>query len=722
MNRETLGLSGSYGLSVLSQVNASLYGYRGSSSASDGTETKVDYNIIMQCGIEHVNFNDLRPSEFIASLYASQQDKALSALQAYQELVDPKLPENDRLQKLRKWIDAREEFFKASGNGVVIGILWGAIGSISMTIRQNSNSSKLQYGGQANFSYVGSLATASVAATFDIASDSSGSEASSHIEKFYSGSIISKEIDDWYNRLTPLSVGSLVNFKGVEANSFPQNSGSPPSIPDFKKPEPDPVLKKKLADLENLNKLDALSKEAKFHEESKIRNDLTREAFDKEADPNSKVDAQNLVDLANEVKGNSLLLPQEFFDFAFNDKPSPINMLSMAESPSTSTKASSYDDSQYVPLGVWIANWSDLLPWLSTAALNSIPDLAKTKNLLYFQLVIQDFDALRKIYYQAHYCNLSLDDIDFLSIADSYSNQLAQLSTSTFKSNNEMRINIQKAIGGLSDKARAIYKRWNEISFLRGCELGLGIVFDEKYSLSFEHSHSQTFLKETETPWGHLKLPYFVHSDTVFIFKNTDFDSAVGNYSAFSRLMKCVPLVHPSGKIYLLGPGIGGNIAAMHSSVQGSPGVNVGPTNPYILFSSNGNFRAVWYDAQGKELFSGGDWNDFALLEFEPDSTNKILKNTDAKIKAYPIPFKAAQGISWKGVSISRNIASFEDLNSKLSHFKDLLNDHPLWTFSSSSWDPEWTGSTPYSMNLIKTQYVGIEDEPGGVFSKANDQ
>lgn len=723
MNRGTLGISGSYGLSAVSQINSSLYGYMGNASAKDGTETRIDYNVIMQCGVEYIDFDQLLPSDFIASLKMAQKNSALTALLAYKALLDPKLSDDDRVQKLTEWTAAREQFFEIAGHGVVVGILWGAVGSISLSITQSSTSSNWQYGGQANFSYVGLALTASVAATYDGSSSAAGSDVSIQILRYYSGSIISNDIESWYSNLAKEATDKLLNSTVVDSPSFPQGPLEPPSIPAFTKPEQDNNLKENIEGLKSLHDLDRMSKDAQFQTESKTRQDLSRADFDKEVNPETKADVTKLTELAEEVHSNSLGLPEEFFEFALNQERNYVEMVSMVDSSSSSTQASSIDYSQYVPLGVWIANWSDLLPWLSTAALNSIPSVDETKNLLYFQVVIQDFDALRKIYYQAHYCNLSLDDIDFLSIADSYSNQLAQLSTSTFKSNNEMRINIQNAIRGLSDKARAIYKRWNEISFLRGCELGLGIVFDEKYSLSFEHSLSQEYFEEIYVPLaGTFKRPFVLEPDTIFIFKNTDFDSAVGNYSAFSQLMKCVPLVHPSGKIYLLGPGIGGNIAAMHSSVQGSPGVNIGGTNPYILFSSNGNVREfTGFDAQGKAIL-GKERNDFALLEFEPDSTNNILKNTDAKIKAYPIPFAAAKGISWKGESISRNIASFEDLNDKLLHFHDLLKDLSAWTFSSSSWDQDWTGSTSYALEKIKTQYVGIVPESGNIFAKEHNE
>ena len=150
------------------------------------------------------------------------------------------------------------------------------------------------------------------------------------------------------------------------------------------------------------------------------------------------------------------------------------NFLALAETTSNT------NDGQYTPLGVWIANWSDLFPWLSIASLNSIDSTQESEDLLRFRTVIQDFDALRKIYYYAHDVGLKVGDLDFLSIADSFSSQMAKLAESTTVSMKELK----NAIARLSDNARAIYKKWVEVGFLRDCELGLGFVYDNDWTLS----------------------------------------------------------------------------------------------------------------------------------------------------------------------------------------------------------------------------------------------
>lgn len=166
MNRGSLGISGSYGLSAISQISASAFGYVGQAKADDGRETRVDYHVILQAGVEYINFNELKPADLMASLAGSCKDPASEALDKYNALLKPNLTESKRLSALQDWMKARAKFFEAAGNGVVVGVLWGAIGSVSLTMKQKSGSTAWQYGAKGNFSYAGIGASVSVEATY----------------------------------------------------------------------------------------------------------------------------------------------------------------------------------------------------------------------------------------------------------------------------------------------------------------------------------------------------------------------------------------------------------------------------------------------------------------------------------------------------------------------------------------------------------------------------
>lgn len=724
MNRGSLGISGSYGLSAISQISASAFGYVGQAKADDGRETRVDYHVILQAGVEYINFNELKPADLMASLAGSCKDPASEALDKYNALLKPNLTESKRLSALQDWMKARAKFFEAAGNGVVVGVLWGAIGSVSLTMKQKSGSTAWQYGAKGNFSYAGIGASVSVEATYDGSSESGKGDVSVDVSKYYSGSAIADEVNTWYSDFAGKGFDQLANVQVIASPNFPQEKLDPPSIPSFIQPTPDPKITARLENLKNLQELNQLEKDAKFEEE-KIKNpQLTRDEFDKMVAENA--DIENLNELSSKVRNNSIGLPEELFDFAFSTHNSlagvsnnsedsvdePLieaigsNFLELAE---TTTNP---NDGQYTPLGVWIVNWSDLFPWLSTAALNSIDSTQKAEELLLFRTVIQDFDSLRKIYYYAHDGGLKVGDLDFSSISDSFSQQMARLATSTTFSMTELK----NAIAGLSDNAKAIYKKWVEVEFLRDCELGLGIIYDNDWTLSFEGRP----LKDDS--WG-------AGSDLfVNYFQKIDFNPSTRNYSAFAESMKCMPILFPSGKISVFGAYIAkqNRIGIMTMNSVGmftykDSDKHIQEDNLAVQFSSEGA-GDLW-----TLVGEGSSYVDI-YAEFTPNKQEKTLESEGSpnpaeskKIKAYPIPFRAAQGVQeWKGQSLSTNIGSFTDLQDQLDHFSELLKNQKTWSFSSENFPVDWKGSDYYALRKIRTQYVGIEPESGNVFPKTN--
>ena len=80
-------------------------------------------------------------------------------------------------------------------------------------------------------------------------------------------------------------------------------------------------------------------------------------------------------------------------------------------------------------------------------------------------------------------------------------------------------------------------------------------------------------------------------------------------------------------------------------------------------------------------------------------------------ITLYPIRFDAAKDIasqSWQGQSISTNVASIKNIDEHLSHAAKAMKDLNVYSFSSSSWKPNWNPKTITVLILLKSNILEL--------------
>jgi hypothetical protein len=224
--------------------------------------------------------------------------------------------------------------------------------------------------------------------------------------------------------------------------------------------------------------------------------------------------------------------------------------------------------------------------------------------------------------------------------------------------------------------------------------LGLGFVYDNDWTLSI------TLLDDPH--------------DIFFAFlEKIDFDPLSKNYSAFAVSTKCMPILFPSGQISIFCVFFWDKSEPTEYPEPPYSQYYIGILFGQIIGNSNGEKRTCF-----AYQFSSED----ELIVFTPNKAEKTLEYAypgQGKVKAYPIPFSAAQGVrQWKGQSLSTNIGSFTDLQDQLAHFSDLLKNQKTWSFSSENFPVDWKGSDYYALRKIRTQYVGSEPESGNVFPK----
>lgn len=669
MNQGSFGMSGAYGVSGVSLLKSSLSAYVGKSSAASSKSVSVNYNAISVGGIEYINFEQLTASDFIASLNKACRQSIVSVLKAYNAVMAEVSKsgldllsvfrnndaQSNSLKKLVSvWINASEQFTHDFGNGLVVGVAWGAFGGVKMVMTSESESRTWKYGGQADFSYANTFASVAVKATYDGSQSSGEAKVKVNCTSYLSGSVLAQQVDEWFSQVANKTFGDLADVNVLDKAPNMDIIHGAPSIPDFVQPEPENEIVEEVDEIKNLEGLDAMAKVSAYDKTKKSDPKLTFDEFLSNAD--KPANKEKLDDLKKKIINNDI----DTLDFSFKNqknKTKKIEMLAFNEDLKVEKET---DTKGYVPLGVWISNWPDLFPWMAQGYYNSI-DGIDGEDAVKVRVMLQDYQTLSRMYYIAH-CSgiiefkrkdLSLPKVTSLSIADAFANAAGKMQDIS-GSLGETAKEIYESLG---EAAKGIYTLWNEVAFLRNCELGLGLIKDNKTI----GSPLQNADKNND------------NTRQAYSLITCSFDEK--NFTAFSRSYKVLPLLTPDGEILAFGPEQGGL-----SSIYDNE----------IIFSKPGRAK---------------------YLVFKYNKKEKILINSDNGIKLYPIPFSAAQNVAWKGMSLSTNIGSVNSLNQRLKSLSDQLGKLNAWSFSSANWNKNWSGRNAYRQRNIKKQYIGLIEE-----------
>lgn len=677
MNQGSFGMSGAYGVTGVSKVKSSFSAYVGQSSAASSKSVSVNYNAVSIGGVEYIKFDKLDASQFLSSLTEGCKQSAVEVLDLYNQIMaetaalgatltialtsdDPKY---DGVKILvSEWVTKSEKFTKNHGDGLVVGITWGAYGGVNMLMTAESEADSWKYGGAADFSYANIITSVAVKATYDGGQSGAQAKVAVNCTSFVSGSVLAPQIDKWLDQVIGKSFSELADVKVMDkAPDMKITSGGPP-IPDFAAPKPKESISSKVGEIKNLDNLKALAQAQAYDTAKKENPDLTLEQF--LIDSEKKANTAELDAFRKDVKQNNInTLPD-------SDDDEQLRKSTLQNASVTSTEQESHligsDDkhlksaestsaSGYVPLGVWISNWADILPWLAQGYYNSI-DKIEDEQAVRERVMLQDYQTLSRLYYTAHSSGItefkrkdpSLPEVSALSLANAFANAAGKM-----QENQGNAAKIRLIFEELGSSARKIYTLWNDIVFLRDCELGLGLMKDGRSIGKPKSSDNERQIYNMET----------------CIFEGK-------NYSAFSSFYKVLPLITPDGEIWAFGPEKGGL-----SSIY--------PTE--VVFSK-----------PGKALY----------IPLTYDKKQKVLTYPAYGLKLYPIPFDAANNVSaWKGMSLSTNIGSIKSFNNSLELLNAELNKLKAWTYSSENWDKSWDGSKPYIQSQIKKQYIGLIKE-----------
>ncbi|ALU43571.1 hypothetical protein [Pseudoalteromonas rubra] len=695
MNQGSLGVSGSYGVSGISKVSASVTGYVGNSKASSDKTISVDYNIKATAGIEYIFFDNLSAEDLINALARGPKQDLIAAMELYtkldQELKASNLTALNVLQdttkyselntQLQNWITSTQRFFKNYGDGVVVGVLWGGYGAVSMNMTSKSDQSIWKYGGSASFSYSGIGASVSVKATYDGANSSSTADVDVACKSFHSGNFIKDQVDSWFNQVSGQSFEALANVSVLDKAPDLSNGQPAPEIPAFVTPKSEPSVADKIGKIKNLDGLKAFAQASAFDKAKKTNPKLTLDEFLTQSE--QKSDVKILEKTRSDVAENNISVkdaitqteqPQDvkaaLANLSTNLTESLIAVPGAQPTPPQATTPTTQGSNpvdlpritkdptdDYAPLGVWVAKWTDLFPWLATGFLNSVESDGTVSDKLRYQTMLQDLSTLSSIYFIADASGVKPVGFEAVEMAREFSNAQATLLTLNGKPD---------AIGQvyhnhLSEDSRKIYDLWDNIKYLRGAELGLGLLTNDNKTLGDPTADNSSS---------------FTKSDCAFNAQDK-------NYVAFSQVKKLLPCLYPDGRISLFGPH-GGEL-----NKTTSENLTFGGEEPKFFSAKN----------------TGRDF---------------CLECDDSTIKVYPIPFSAAQGagVDWKGMSVSTNLSANMGLKNQLELVQAQLSGLKAWSLSSDTWQSDWSGSDVYHQREIPTQYIGLIAEQGNIFSK----
>ncbi|MGN7979950.1 hypothetical protein [Burkholderia sp. 22313] len=663
MNSGALGLGGSYGVSGLMQVSSSFDAYVGQSAALSSKSIRTHYNSIIQAGVEFVDFDNLTVTQFLAALSGSARDAAMSALKHYnavmadarkqnvsvRDVVSGKVNNPEVRRLIDEWLTSSDEFVRRNGFGIVMAVFWGAYGAVSLTMTSKQTAEAWTYGGSGSFSYAGTGKSVTVGAAYDGGRSNSASNVEVSCTAYSCGSAIEKRISEWFDAVNKLARDELWEIDVMKLQ--PQKAILPSKeIPAFSEPKPDEETKQEVDKLD-LSAVETLAQESAFKQASQKNKDLTFSRFVE--DSGERADTSKLKNLIGKIKNNVIEGSPEVKNGA--SKRARIAPEEAMAAASTADAPDSGDE--MTPLGVWIARWPDLFPWLAQGYMNAIvddPDIGELKRRTF----IQDCLTLKKIYYCASssgITELRRKDIDqqpvsTRQLADEFGNAASSVQSGESAS--------------LGVAAQKIYDIWNANSLLRNAELGLGLLcVDQSIRVSASHSGDDKRMSYRLAP--------------------CQFDEKHNNQSVFSEFFKLLPLITPDGEIIAFGPAAGG------------------------LSSIYANDSAVFSASSDGARY----------MKFLPDGQHGLLKNDDARVRLYPIRFAAANGTDWLGQSVSTGISCDQHLVPNLTALDEQLRKLNAWSFSSDAWkDGQWEPDTHYAMNKIPKQYIGIADAPANIF------
>lgn len=696
MNQGSFGVSGSYGVKGVSQYTAAVSAYVGNTNASNSRSTSLSIDLMTWAGIEYIDFNNLTVTELVSGLSENPQAYLLNALDKFNAM---RVADSEALAAATNaWIVACEEFYARQGTGIVVGVLWGAYGSVNLTFTSKADENKWQYGGDASFTYAGTGASVAVSAAYGGSQSSIAEAGSASVEAYYSGSSVQKEISAWAQQYMDLANKGLAELgkQKVTRNAELSNNSSAPKVPDFVKPNKKSKVTDLVSQIKDLNGLETYAIAAAYEKYKADGGEGDLDAF-----MISRAEANDIAGLVEEPVAPDLNAPHNQPNPDMNLRREPQGFLSKTKATLKSEKLTASPQDEFVPMGLWIASWSNLFPWLVSGHDNRIPKDAQATDTIRLRTYIQDCRSLENIYHTVYTSGSTIVDVNFRALRDAFGHAAFKAIDVMRDLNNvDVQAKLHALISELSQVAHKIYSVWVDNPILREYQLGGGLYATDERGKAYG---SLSSLKFAPSPISH----------NVMTFKNSGFeiDKAPLNTEAFAQDIKGRPVILPDGNIVVF-------LTNGEKDSSGFLGGDRDIVNGFDIVLST-----------SKKIQTEYEWENFlSAIPFKVTSKGleavgripmpwpdkkELLLGYPGIYHLIPIPFSAANGVDWR---FGATTTGTGNLQSQLDKLRDDLKNRPQWSLDSDHWKGFTWSDNAFSLREIKPSYIGITEEVKNIF------
>jgi hypothetical protein len=722
MNQASLSVSGGYGLSGLSKVSAALTAFGAHTATAARKHLLIHLNCIKSAGIEYIDFDSINLHDVINQLKPTVKDNLLQVLDAFNQLTAACNNDTARLHMvldtptdplyqsvftaLDNWFHLSKNFQDRYGTGLVVGVLWGSWGSVDIDILRVDRETAWQVGASAQFEYEQEGADLRIGATYGHSEDIIGQHATATISASVNGNCLLDAIQQWAWELSDIALGSLNDLGNqpvTRSDVANANIGSP-TIPQFV--GTGLTVHKEVTTLFgslNASALEGYSQVRAWAGQVGSKGTLS----------NFLTDAAKLNDPPTlDVSANRTL---KYLPTRLLTPVTPPTIQSQATPPSSQLASPPTDLSappgdsdggsagDFEAMGMWVANWSDLFPWLCTGYSNELPADSGAQRYLDLRTLHQDFLSLASLYWEVDDAGL-IDPTasSFGSIGDDFSH--ASTILGSFIAANKGLPTAEEMVDvltrlHLSAEALSVYARWNTLGIFRSCNLGVGIMIEAKFGGSNSPASRNTI--------GSLVRRGSSGTNEIR-YGPSSFDARYCNYQSFARSVKGTPLVLPGGDVVLYVRGFSDSSGDTNDyrGILGfeKMGFGTNPSDISNLRISNASGADTWL---AFDMLSGGRDEGIPKLGYPSGSAT-----ADIMVDLYPLPFWAAQGVSeWRGPAAIDRLS--DDLSMSLTRLKEELGGLKKWSFDSERWTDRPFTVSP-AMRDIPATYVGLQPSPLG--------
>ena len=306
----------------------------------------------------------------------------------------------------------------------------------------------------------------------------------------------------WFDDLKGAAAGAEgLNAIGKKPVSTPALDAilPKPQAPAFIPPPADRSVASRITGIKDLKGLEALAQASAYDKYIKGGGTNSLKDFLDEAETKNNVDGvKDIVSGSKDSDSDIVLLGRRAAVAAspgLGDEWSPSDgargvEVDEAGGGAAGAAAANEDFPEYTVMGVWIASWSQLFPWLVSGHDNQVPRNSQPVGMFKLRRLQQDFLTLARLYRKfARNSNLTVQpmtpNITFEQLADDFTAGASKISdfiaggiAKTDGPAPDPLVELQARLRNLNSYSKAIFKTWSAFPCVRNAGLGLGITVD----------------------------------------------------------------------------------------------------------------------------------------------------------------------------------------------------------------------------------------------------